>query len=195
MSAELFGVIGAVVGAMIAGFAAYLGPIRAQRQVLEAQARRDQLTYYDTKLQHLAALRTAPRHWYGLIQRAADDLLAGRQVDPTWFDSEISAARREVAEVQDGAWRFGLFLRQTPPGTNPREFHRVGADRPNVTEALESATSVVRLCIGTTLDQDSRRRIQEALDHAEEKRGALAQLILDQVTLAIDDRARLSSTL
>ncbi|WTW91926.1 hypothetical protein OG216_00320 [Streptomycetaceae bacterium NBC_01309] len=239
MNAELYGLFGAIGGALIAGAAAYVGPIRLHQRTAEDQRRltaqqrswntQDELEREtraleaaahsrsvdagDAELMRLAAARTAPRYWDGIIRRAAFDLVNGDPVDPDKFDEQVEQARREVTAALDAVLLDGLWIRQsssTPPAYSDSWLNDYLDPDPaaerldrlqrirygpaldmNVTEPLEEATIVVRRHVrGRAPTDEDLAHIERALRRVHLARGELAQHILHRMGEIIEHRTQ-----
>ncbi len=145
MSETLYGVLGALGGALATSAAAYWGPLQMQRRslaearlaaaeeraaaaeeraaveaqaaVLREQARDEaQGAKRESATKRIIRIRTSTRDWSDLLARTIQDLGLGRTVDIERFDEQVLAARAEAQAAFDQALHDGLWLQQSAYG-------------------------------------------------------------------------------
>ncbi|GAA2445543.1 hypothetical protein [Streptomyces glaucus] len=209
MSDALYGLIGALGGALIVGVTAYWGPLQAQREALarareeSEQARRDAeqkeaaervRARREAAAERIIRVRTTTRAWSQLLQRYLQDLRHGHDVSLPDFDAAVHAARTEAHAAIDRAMDHGLLvlLPQTPGHTHYRQPEaafdeqrrmHVRPELQSVTVALNEAMSLMRMVIlgGDPVPQDRIEELQTALAEADDARHELTLFLMDRL--------------
>ncbi|WP_369393361.1 hypothetical protein AB5J72_41795 [Streptomyces sp. CG1] len=166
MSDTLYGLAGALGGSLIAGVAAYWGPLQAQRHALarsreegeqnrrDAEALRVRVEQREVEerarvrreaaTERIIRVRTTTRAWSQLLERYLQDLRHGRSVSVSEFDAAVHAARTEAHSAIDSAMDDGLrvLLPQTRGHSRYRqpEFGFDELHRTHVRPELQSTT-------------------------------------------------------
>ncbi|MFE4306680.1 hypothetical protein ACFQ9H_28035 [Streptomyces sp. NPDC056517] len=202
MSEALYGLLGALGGALITGAAAFWGPLQTQRRAFaaererrsaeqeraataeetaQAQARREAETT------RIIRMRTTTRAWSDFLARAIQDLGLGRPVDADWFDEQALAVRNEAQSALDHALHDGLWIWQSSYGWPPQLPHPVppahSPEQIRVLGALGRATVLTREAVirGERLDTMRVTALRNALDKADEARGALNAALFNRL--------------
>ncbi|MGP8296481.1 hypothetical protein ACTPOK_00590 [Streptomyces inhibens] len=101
--------MGAIGGALIGAAAAVFGPLLVQRGSSRQEKESETRRRAGEEVERIIQIRTTGRAWRDTLERAVQDLAAGRPVDIDRFDETITALEREAAAAAyavavDGVW-------------------------------------------------------------------------------------------
>ncbi|MFE6904012.1 hypothetical protein ACFVFJ_45655 [Streptomyces sp. NPDC057717] len=120
-SAAIYGLVGAVGGALIGAGGAVYGPLLLHRRTSQHQQEQsraqetmrrseDQAVRKDAEVARIINVRATLGGWIGLLQAAFEDLEAGCSVDIDHFDEAIANAREEAGKAIDQALVDGMWI-------------------------------------------------------------------------------------
>nr|WTB29596.1 hypothetical protein OG781_08925 [Streptomyces sp. NBC_00830] len=114
MSNAVYGLVGALGGAAVAGAAAFWGPIqlqkRAQREVATEAAASDRADVLRAQVARVVLVRRAITSWHTLLARTHWTVAIGRPVDPEKFRQAVDDARDEASTALYEALNDGLHI-------------------------------------------------------------------------------------
>ncbi|MFB7091175.1 hypothetical protein [Streptomyces sp. NPDC056296] len=179
MSGELYGLIGAVGGALVAGVLAYVTQRRGQRHAARL-AKAEEATV------RIVRIRTTVRAWYEFLDHTAQDLRLERPVDALAFGETASRLASEVQEALDSLARDGIWFRQG------RYTAGTDGEPEGITELLASATRRLKeaLAPGPPSWADAEAEVLELLGHVQLERAGLSTLLMDLIESYTEERVR-----
>lgn len=152
---------------------------RDEAAAVQAHERRE------AEITRIIRMRTTTRAWADLLARAVQDLELGRPVDIERFDAEVSEARIKAQDSLDNALHDGIWIRQSYYGYPAQLLPSRQSEQPSmrVFAALGLVTGLTRAAAirGGPLDQSRALELREALDQADEVRGALSATLLNRL--------------
>lgn len=212
MTEALYGLLGALGGALITSAAAYWGPLQMQRRVFAAERERDETArreaeaarreeqiraasaeqtsqlqaQREAETSRIIRMRTTTRAWSDFLARSIQDLGLGRPVDVERFDEQTLAARNETQSALDHALHDGIWIWQSGYGFPAQQLRVQPAHSPEqfrVLEALARVTELTREAVikGERLDTEGVAALRNALDKADEARGALNAALFNRL--------------
>ncbi|KAB7832518.1 hypothetical protein, partial [Streptomyces mobaraensis] len=115
-SEALYGLLGAVGGALVAGVASVYGPLRVHRRQSQQRAEEERAGRLDAQVNRLIT-PPASRAWLDVLERTQQDLQIGQPLNIAEFDRSINEITQQTnaaghALGQDGLW---LASNDTPP--------------------------------------------------------------------------------
>lgn len=116
MSEAIYGLLGALGGALITAGAAYWGPWRVAQATrkdaheVEARARRE------AEITRIIAMRTTTRLWRNHLAQIISTLQAGLPTDHASFYDAVATARNAAQSALDHALHDGIWVKQTAYG-------------------------------------------------------------------------------
>jgi hypothetical protein len=139
MSDALYGLIGAVGGALVTAAAAYFGPLQIERRRLDqqrqeaesaraemrrqaqeerqAQDAREALAVERAEkqaaIERIIHIRTSTREWSQLLARHVQDIARGRRVNLADFDVSMQQLREKTQKALDQVIQDGLWVIQS----------------------------------------------------------------------------------
>jgi hypothetical protein len=191
VSDAVYGLLGALGGAIVAGTATFYGPLQLQKRALrEASAERDsthahaeatrQSELQRAQVARVVQVRKAMAAWDNLLGRTFR-LLGNGIVDPGAFHQAAEQARVDATTALYEALNDGLYIPATQ-GTDGRERLEFGdypdlrddpADSKWVLDKFEKATEALNAMVGREVDpssdawvelwEDTRRHVLSAL--------------------------------
>ncbi|MFJ5921576.1 hypothetical protein ACIQF6_03090 [Kitasatospora sp. NPDC092948] len=194
-SAELFGLIG-VVGGAVLGAGATMFSSALQTRTAERIRRRSRA---EDELRRLIALRKSTREALKYLSDAMEGLESGRPYSRDEFMAGWQPARNAVTDAADLTAIDGLGLAQSPGSEEamrqlrrahrrrwPRRRESPSQDRPGIVVALDAAGFALGEALrtqdlGTALDEEDMRRLRELVTRVEEGRTALMTTLLDRM--------------
>ncbi|MFD4630939.1 hypothetical protein ACFVYR_08915 [Streptomyces sp. NPDC058284] len=193
----LYGLLGAVGGAAVAGLAAVYGPLRLHRRQVEQKASEEQASQSEIEIARLLKMRTTGRAWIDALERFVQDLQAHHPVGVDRFDEIMLQASREATEAGHALAHSGLWLesQDTPPHGTPL-VPALGGARPDDADGsalialsqllgrLREATREVRAdVLQRPLPREGpvRSEVLEALERVRAARAQLNAALLDQI--------------
>ncbi|MGW0771052.1 hypothetical protein [Streptomyces sp. NPDC002676] len=199
-TSALYGLLGALGGAAVAGVAAVYGPLRLQRQQAGLKAAEEQARQREKEIARLLKMRTMGRVWIDALERVIQDLQTRRPLDVDRFDQIMNQAVREAYEAGHDLAHADIWLESisTPPrGIPSLAATSVGTDgstdvaASQVLGRLRDATvavreDVLRRCMGE--ETSIRDETLEALELARAARAQLNATILEQIEMINEGR-------
>lgn len=117
MSEAVYGLLGALGGALITAGAGYWGPWRmaqaTRRDAREAGAR----VRIEAEITRIIAMRTTTRLWRNHLAQAISTLELGLSAGHAPFDEAVTTARNAAQSALGHALHDGIWVRQTSYGT------------------------------------------------------------------------------
>ncbi|WP_395577411.1 hypothetical protein [Streptomyces sp. BK79] len=170
MSGELYGLIGAVGGALVAGVLAYVTQRRGQLHTAR-------LAKAEAATARIVRIRTTVRTWYAFLDHTAQDLRLERPVDEVAFDETARRLASEVQEALDALARDGIWFRQG------RYTAGTDGEPEGIYELLASATRRLKdsLAPGPPSWGDAEAEVLEILGHVQLERAELSTLLMDLI--------------
>ncbi|MFC9616638.1 hypothetical protein [Streptomyces sp. NPDC056938] len=218
MTEALYGLLGALGGALITGAAAYWGPLQMQRRAFAAERERDETArreaeaarreeqlraasaeqasqfqaQREAETTRIIKMRTTTRAWSDFLARSIQDLGLGRPVDVERFDEQALATRNDAHSALDHALHDGIWIWQSSYGWPPQQHgaplqHWVppahSPEQLRVRTALARVTELTREAVikGEQLDTEGVAALRNALDKADEARGALNAALFNRL--------------
>ncbi|TDU73539.1 hypothetical protein [Streptomyces sp. KS 21] len=191
MSEAVYGLLGALGGALITGAGAYWGPVHLQRHTLTAQREQAEASRREAETTRIILMRTTTRVWRDLLERTIQDLELGRQVDIEAFDDATFVARSGAQSALDHALHDGIWIRQSgygyPSGSpldgSPQQQASRSEEQSHVLQTLERVTALTRaaVIVSEPLGTGGRSVLRSALDGADKARGALSSALLNRL--------------
>ncbi|MFF7656146.1 hypothetical protein ACFZCY_41035 [Streptomyces sp. NPDC007983] len=193
----LYGLLGALGGAAVAGLAAVYGPLRLHRRQAEQKAKEEKARQSEIETARLLKMRTTGRAWIDALERVVQDLQAHHSVEVDRFDEIMVQLSREATEAGHALAHNGLWLesQDTPPHGIPL-VPAPGGARLNdgggsgfialsqLLGRLREATREVRAdVLRRPLQRESpvRSEVLEALEQVRAARAQLNAVLLDQI--------------
>ncbi|WP_405798739.1 hypothetical protein [Streptomyces sp. NBC_01506] len=197
MSEAVYGLLGALGGALVTGGATFWGPLQAQRSALRAQRRQAEATMRETEAANaevqgranreaettrVILMRTTTRTWHDLLARTIQDLKLGRLVDIESFDEAVAIARNSAQSALDHALHDGIWIHQSGYGY-PYPSESGSPEQSRVLHALRRVTELTRVAVikQEPLDTVRTEELERALVKADEARGALSAALLNRL--------------
>ncbi|MFF2847328.1 hypothetical protein ACFVT5_13425 [Streptomyces sp. NPDC058001] len=193
MPEVLYGVLGALGGALITALGAYWGPLQMQRATLRAQRQEalEQGTRADRaqaearkeeRVERIILVRSALRDWNDFLYRALQDLELGRRLNAEDFDVALARVQGTAHAAVDAMLRDGLWIGQSAYGYPLRD--PLAQDgRPLPLVYLEAASRRIRQeAVGESrVTPDVVDELRSGLDYIQDARGQLAARMLNQI--------------
>lgn len=193
MPEVLYGVLGALGGALITALGAYWGPLQVQRTTLRAQRQevREQAASTERaqgevrkeeRVERVILVRSTLRDWNDVLYRAVQDLELGRQLSAEDFDVTLARVRDAAHAAVDAMLRDGLWIGQSAYGYPVNDpLSQDGQRSPLV--YLEAASRRIRqeAVSGSSAGPDVVDELRSALEYIQEARGRLAVRMLNQI--------------
>lgn len=192
----LYGLLGAVGGAAVAGLATVYGPLRLHRRQAQQKASEEQARQSGIEITRLLKIRTTGRAWIDALERFVQDLQAHHPVDIDRFDEIMIQVSREATEAGHALAHSGLWLesQDTPPHGIPL-VPAPDVARPDDADGsafialsqllgrLREATREVRADVLQCPQSESpvRSEVLEALERVRAARAQLNAALLDQI--------------
>ncbi|MFI1370322.1 hypothetical protein [Streptomyces griseochromogenes] len=187
MQEAVYGVLGALGGAVVAGAAAYWGPLQVQKAARrEAERQREQAQAeaaaaraherQSARVARVALIRRVVGNWCHLLEVTLDEVQQGHAVDHD-FRKSARQARDAVTEAVYEGVRDGVVIvatRSSDGSYVQQRRLRVAVCRP---EGPPRRARVSDRAVG--LNESEQRLILDALDLATARVGALVRLPLD----------------
>ncbi len=203
----LYGLLGALGGAAIAGLAAIYGPTRLHRRQAEQRTSEEQTRRKEAETARLLKMRTTGRAWVDALERTVQDLEAHRPVDVDRFDETMDRVGAEATEAGHALAHSGLWLesQDTPPHGIPSVWVAPDGPEPGSVEGstsaalsqllrwLREATREVRTDVLRSPVQPGipvRRQVLEALERVRAARAQLNAVLLEQIDHVNGGRTR-----
>lgn len=182
----LYGLLGALGGAAVAGLAAVYGPLRLYRRQAEQKAKEEKARQSETETARLLKMRTTGRAWIDALERVVQDLQAHHSVEVDRFDEIMVQLSREATEAGHALAHNGLWLesQDTPPHGIPLGGGSAFIALSQLLGRLREATREVRAdVLRRPLQRESpvRSEVLEALEQVRAARAQLNAALLDQV--------------
>jgi hypothetical protein len=200
VSQALYGMLGALGGALFTGTIAYFGPIQMQRRAFAEQreqaaaARRDSETATlrasgradrEAETTRIVLMRTTTRTWRDLLARTVQDLELGLLVEIAPFDEALDVARGGAKSALDHALHDGIWIHHSAYGypALPAAGQGDSGEQLRVLEALDRVTQLTRAAVirREPVDEEQLARLRQALDAADEARSALSARLLNRL--------------
>jgi len=193
----LYGLLGALGGASVAGLAAVYGPLRLHRRQAEQKASEEQDRQSETEITRLLKMRTTGRVWIDALERFVQDLQSHHPVDINRFDEITARISREATEAghalaHNGLWLesqdtppYGISLVLAPEGSRPDDADGSAFSAlSQLLGRLREATREVRADVlrrSSHRESPVRSEVQEALERVKAARAQLNAALLDQI--------------
>ncbi|MFF5854448.1 hypothetical protein ACFY8B_02240 [Streptomyces sp. NPDC012751] len=183
MSETVYGLLGALGGALITAAGAYWGPLRVSAAARRAAAKAEGRARREAETTRIILMRTTTRTWRDLLARTIQDLELGLLVDIAAFDEAVTTARNSAQSALDHALHDGIWIQQTGYGYPAAPSGPFGPDQLRVLTALGRLTHVTRAAVirREPLDDDRAEALKRALDAADEARGELSAALLNRL--------------
>ncbi|MGP4004469.1 hypothetical protein [Streptomyces sp. 8N706] len=203
----LYGLVGAVAGALVTGVAGIFGPLKLQKRNAEQQYATDRRTSDDVEVQRLIDLRTTVRAWHTALQDIAQELELGRSVDFERFEQVVHGRREAASAAIDAGIRSDVYVHQInafsgPTGdVPPLRVERVQPAPPRLPTATPDQgvapgrPSTERRRPRSYFDHETRERFVLVLDVLEAATRLIRGLVIKGSQLQEDDRTDLDSAL
>lgn len=195
MPEAVYGLLGALSGALITGAAAYWGPLQVQRRALEAerevraQAERERFEAAAShrrtaRLSRIITIRTTAREWSDVLGSTLTQLLSGQPVELKEFDRQVTPVRNSAQSALDQALHDGIWIQQTShPVYGPAPSHLAGMEPALTLDALGHVTDLIRIALANGIASGDHRteELKDAYDKAQEARGRLSHALLNRL--------------
>ncbi|MFJ2771752.1 hypothetical protein [Streptomyces sp. NPDC087300] len=122
----LYGVAGAIGGALIAGGAAVVGPLLLHRRGARQTGAADTRARIEAEVSRMIRMRSSSRGWLILLEDTARELTEGRAVDAAHFAAAVSTARAELSGALDEGMHDGIWVVGGSASQNPYFASRAG---------------------------------------------------------------------
>ncbi len=193
MPEVLYGVLGALGGALITALGAYWGPLQIQRATLRAQRQEalEQSTRADRaqvearkeeRVERIILVRSTLRDWNDFLYRAVQDLELGRRPSAEEFDVALARVRDSAHAAVDAMLRDGLWIGQSAYGYPLRDpLAQNGQASPLV--YLEAASRRIRqeAVSESPVAPGMVDELRSGLEYIQDARGQLAARMLNQI--------------
>ncbi|MCL7377450.1 hypothetical protein [Streptomyces sp. 35G-GA-8] len=211
MSEAIYGLLGALGGALVTSAAAFWGPLQIQRRAreeteqraeqertasavrrdaerVEAAAREAQ-TRREAEINRIIGVRATFRDWSDLLARAIQDLELGRSLSIDDFDIAVASAQNDAQAALDHVLHDGAWIPQSNYGfpLRPTDPTLEGQRLRVLTAALKHATSLVRAAVipGRPFSEAEAEDLRRTLEQADAARGALSTALLNRLEEAM----------
>ncbi|WP_406129323.1 hypothetical protein OHQ89_47475 [Streptomyces canus] len=187
MSEAVFGLLGALGGALITAAAAYWGPWRVAQAAREEAWLVDARARRDAEISRIILMRTTARTWRDLLADSIAMLGLGVPVDRTSFEEKVTAARNAAQSAFDHALHDGIWIPQGPYGSRFAGDHPVMYEFNRLTDLVRSEIETV--ASGESVGPLERERLQALLraqGEADAARGELSSFFLERLERLMD---------
>lgn len=161
VSEAVFGLLGALGGALITAAAAYWGPWRVAQAAREEAWLVDARARRDAEISRIILMRTTARTWRDLLADSIAMLGLGVPVDRTSFEEKVTAARNAAQSAFDHALHDGIWIPQGPYGSRFAGDHPVMYEFNRLTDLVRSEIETV--ASGESVGPLERERLQALL--------------------------------